>query len=615
MSGMAEASRDGATPAPSLRPWRRGGTGRDLGCGEVRPEHVGRTLAVAGWVHRVRDLGGMKFVEIRDRTGRLQLVINRAEAPAPVVRAAEALRAEFVVAARGPVRRRAPEAVNPRLATGEVELVPEELWILSTSKTPPFALDAAGEVDETLRLRYRYLDLRRPEMFHNLWVRHRAYQVVRRYFDRLGFLEVETPMLTRSTPEGARDYLVPSRLYPGRFYALPQSPQLFKQLLMVGGIERYFQIVRCFRDEDLRADRQPEFTQIDVEMSFVDVDDVLAVAEGMMAELWRELLGVEVPLPLPRIPYAEAVARYGSDKPDLRYEPAIADVSDVFAQTAFRAFRAVLDAGGAVRALRAPGGATLSRKELDGLDEAARAAGAAGVAWVAVPQADPESWRGPVVKFFTPEERTALAERLGIQAGDLLLLAADQPERASVALGRLRLELAERLDWPRRQEWAMAWVVDFPLLEWDEDEGRYVARHHPFTAPRDEDLDRLETDPAAVRAKAYDLVVNGVEVGGGSIRIHRRDVQERVFRAIALPPEKARERFGFLLEAFEYGPPPHGGIAFGFDRLIMLAVGTANIRDVIAFPKTARAVDPLTGAPAEVDPSQLAELHLRIEPR
>ncbi|ADU51353.1 aspartyl-tRNA synthetase [Thermaerobacter marianensis DSM 12885] len=615
MTATEEPGREGAALVPALSPWRPAEMGRDLGCGEVRPEHVGRTLAVAGWVHRVRDLGGMKFVEIRDRTGRLQLVINRAEAPEAVVRAAENLRAEFVVAARGPVRRRAPEAVNPRLATGEVELVPEQLWILSTSKTPPFELDAAADVDEALRLRYRYLDLRRPEMFRNLWLRHRAYQVVRRYFDRHGFLEVETPMLTRSTPEGARDYLVPSRLYPGRFYALPQSPQLFKQLLMVAGLERYFQIVRCFRDEDLRADRQPEFTQIDVEMSFVDVDDVLAVAEGMMAELWRELLGVEVSLPLPRLTYAEAMARYGSDKPDLRYEPAIADVSDVFSATGFRAFRAALEAGGAVRALRAPGGAALSRKELDGLDEAARAAGAGGVAWIAVPEPDPAAWRGPVVKFFTPEERAALAGRLGLQAGDLVLLAADQPERASVVLGKLRLQLAERLGWPRVREWALAWIVDFPLLEWDEEEGRYVARHHPFTSPRDEDLDRLETDPAGVRAKAYDLVLNGYEIGGGSIRIHRRDVQERVFRAIGLPPEKARERFGFLLEAFEYGPPPHGGIAFGFDRIVMLAAGASSIRDVIAFPKTARAVDPLTGAPAEVDPGQLEELQLRVQPR
>ncbi|EKP93764.1 aspartate--tRNA ligase [Thermaerobacter subterraneus] len=615
MRAMDESGREGATLAPALSSWQGERMGRDLGCGEVRPEHVGRTLTVAGWVHRVRDLGGLRFVEVRDRTGRLQLVINRAEAPPEVVQAAEGLRAEFVVAARGTVRRRAPEAVNPRLATGEVELVPAQLWILATSKTPPFELDAAAEVDEGLRLRYRYLDLRRPAMFRNLWLRHRAYQVVRRYFDRNGFLEVETPMLTRSTPEGARDYLVPSRLHPGRFYALPQSPQLFKQLLMVGGIERYFQIVRCFRDEDLRADRQPEFTQIDVEMSFVDVDDVLAMAEGMMAELWQELLGVEVPLPLPRLTYAEAMARYGSDKPDLRYEPVVVDVSDVFVQTGFRGFQAALASGGAVRALRAPGGAALSRKELDALNETARAAGSPGVAWIAVPEPDPEAWRGPVVKFFTPEERAALAGRLELRAGDLVLLAADEPERASVVLGKLRLQLAERLAWPRVKEWAFTWVVDFPLLEWDEEEQRYVARHHPFTSPRDEDLDRLESDPAGVRARAYDLVLNGYEIGGGSIRIHRRDVQERVFRAIGLPPEKARERFGFLLEAFDYGPPPHGGIAFGFDRIVMLAAGASSIRDVIAFPKTARAVDPLTGAPAEVDPGQLEELHLRIQQR
>ena len=606
---------DQAPLVPALSAWRREEMRRDLGCGEVRPHHAGRVLGVAGWVHRVRDLGGMKFVELRDRTGRLQLVVNREEVPEEVYKLAESLRAEFVVAARGTVRRRAPEAVNPRLPTGEVELVPERLWVLSTSKTPPFELDAAAEVDEAIRLRYRYLDLRRPEMLRNLWLRHRAYQIVRRYFDRLGFLEVETPMLTRSTPEGARDYLVPSRLHPGSFYALPQSPQLFKQLLMVGGLERYFQITRCFRDEDLRADRQPEFTQIDVEMSFVDVEDVLAVAEGMMAELWAGLLEAELPRPLPRLTYAEAMARYGTDKPDLRYEPAIADVSDLFRATAFRAFRSALDQGGAVRALRAPGGAALSRKELDGLQEAARAAGAAGVAWIAVPGDDPEGWRGPVVKFFTAEEREGLARRLQPRPGDLLLLAADEPERASVALGRLRLQLAERLAWPKVQEWAMAWVVDFPLLEWDEEEGRYVARHHPFTAPRDEDLDRLETDPAGVRAKAYDLVLNGYEIGGGSIRIHRRDVQERVFRAISLPPEQARERFGFLLEAFEYGPPPHGGIAFGFDRIVMLLAGAASLRDVIAFPKTARAADLLTGAPAPVDPAQLEELHLRVQER
>ncbi|PZN12775.1 MAG: aspartate--tRNA ligase [Bacillota bacterium] len=588
---------------------------RDMGCGEVRPVHEGRVLTLAGWVHRIRDLGGMKFIDLRDRSGRLQVVCNREEVPADVYELAGALKSEYVVAVRGRVRRRAPEAVNPRLPTGEVELVPERLWVLSTSKTPPFELDSAGEVDESIRLRYRYLDLRRPEMLRNLTLRHRAYQIVRAYFDRLGFLEVETPMLTRSTPEGARDFLVPSRLHPASFYALPQSPQLFKQLLMVGGLERYFQIVRCFRDEDLRADRQPEFTQIDVEMSFVDADDVMEVAEGMLKELMAGTIGVELATPLPRLTYAEAMARYGSDKPDLRYEPAIEDVSDVFAGTAFRVFRSALDAGGAVRALRVPGGHVLSRKELDGLNEAARAAGAGGIAWMAVETEEPAGWRGPVVKFFQPKELETLAQRLGTRPGDLVLLAAGDPDTVSVALGRLRLALAGRLGWPRVREWAAVWVVDFPLLEWDEDEQRFVARHHPFTAPRDEDLDFLESNPAAVRAKAYDLVLNGHEIGGGSIRIHRRDVQERVFRAISLPPEQARERFGFLLEAFEYGPPPHGGIAFGFDRIIMLLAGAESIRDVIAFPKTARATDPLTGAPAPVDQAQLEELHLEVKPR
>jgi aspartyl-tRNA synthetase len=491
-----------------------------------------------------------------------------------------------------------------------VDVEVSRLHILNRSKTPPFYIEDGLEVDENLRLRYRYLDLRRPEMFRSIELRHRAAKVVRDFLDRNGFLEIETPMLTRSTPEGARDYLVPSRLNPGRFYALPQSPQLFKQILMVAGMDRYYQIVRCFRDEDLRADRQPEFTQIDLEMSFVDVEDVTSLMEEMIRQVCKETTGLDPGIPFPRMTYREAMDRYGSDKPDTRFGMEIRDISDIAGGCGFKVFSSAVGSGGRVRGINAKGCGSFSRKEIDDLTSFVGVYGAKGLAYFIVA---PEGVKSPIAKFFSPEETAGILDRLEAGEGDLLLFVADRPEVVAASLGALRLHLADRTGIIPEGRYNFLWVLDFPLLEYDQQEKRYTAMHHPFTSPLEEDLPLLESNPAAVRARAYDLVLNGVEIGGGSIRIHRRDVQEKMFRAIGITPEEASEKFGYLLEAFEYGTPPHGGIAFGFDRLVMMLAGKKSIRDVIPFPKTASATCLLTGAPGPVDPAQLRELHIKSD--
>ncbi len=590
------------SPASSeLGDWRRTHTNGALGA-----DDIGRDVTLMGWVQSRRDLGGLIFIDLRDRTGITQIVCNPQEA-ADAAAVAAAVRSEYVLAVRGAVAARPAGTENPRVPTGTIEVRARELRVLNPSDTPPFPIDSDVEVDETVRLRHRYLDLRRPKMQANLALRHRLAKAVRDYLGGAGFLEVETPMLIKSTPEGARDFLVPSRVHPGKFYVLPQSPQLFKQLLMAAGTERYFQIVRCFRDEDLRADRAPEFTQIDIEMSFVGADDVLALAETMVAYAVREALGVDVRPPFARLTYAEAMRRYGSDKPDLRFGLEIADCGDLFAGSAFRVFSQAVAAGGAVRVVCAPGAAAYSRREIGELEAIAQAAGAAGLVPVHL---DPSGPRGPLARHLSPETLAALRARCGAGDGDLLLLCAGPEETVAPAMGRVRLDLARRLELVR-DGLVFVWVVDFPLLERSAD-GGLAAVHHPFTAPMDEDLPLLDGQPLRARAKAYDLVLNGVELGGGSIRIHRQELQERLFALLGISPEAARERFGFLLDAFRYGAPPHGGIAFGFDRFVMVLAGEESIRDVIAFPKTQSATDLMTGAPSEVDPQALAEAHIEV---
>ncbi|RLE30282.1 aspartate--tRNA ligase [Candidatus Acetothermia bacterium] len=575
-------------------------------CGSLRGKDVGRKVTLAGWVHRLRDLGGLTFVDLRDESGIVQLVFR--ELPD-----AHGLSREDVIRIQGTVALR--EAPNPDLPTGEVEVEVEHLEILSQTQPLPFPVDEEPpRASEETRLRYRYLDLRRPRMQRNLRLRHRTTMAIRAYLDRQDFIEVETPMLTRSTPEGARDFLVPSRLEPGKFYALPQSPQLFKQILVCSGVERYFQIVRCFRDEDLRADRQPEFTQLDLEMAFLeDPEELFSLIEGLLAHVFRETIEVELEVPFPRLPYEEAISRYGSDKPDLRFGLELSDVTELFSESEMRVLREAVAKGGRVFALRVPGGADFSRKELGELEEVAKTYKAKGLLWLA----RGEELRGPLAKFLPDPE--PLWRATEAQPGDLLLFVADAFELAATALGQVRLELGRKLSLIPEGKWCPLWVVDFPLLEWSEEENRWNARHHPFTSPRADDLPKL-MDPSfpserlgELRANAYDLVLNGVELGGGSIRIHRREVQQRMLEVLGIGPEEAERRFGFFLRALEYGAPPHGGIALGLDRWVMMLAGEESLREVIAFPKTASGACPLTGAPAEVDPRQLAELHLQVK--
>ncbi|MDD2422001.1 MAG: aspartate--tRNA ligase [Heliobacteriaceae bacterium] len=584
------------------------GLKRTYYCGELRPEHAGQVVMVMGWVQRRRDHGGLIFIDLRDRSGLLQIVFSP-EVGAAAFHLAEGVRGEYVLAASGEVRRRPEGTENPDLKTGDVEIYVRELKVLNQAKTPPFYIEDGVDVDETLRLRYRYLDLRRPEMQKNLIMRHKTAKAMRDFLDQHGFLEIETPMLTRSTPEGARDYLVPSRVHPGEFFALPQSPQLFKQILMVSGLDRYFQIVRCFRDEDLRADRQPEFTQLDIEMSFTGMDEILSLMETMVAYIFKEVLNREIPVPFRRLPYSEAMARYGTDKPDLRFGLELVDVADVVKEAEFKVFAAVVKRGGQVKGINAKGCADFTRKEIDDLTKFAAVYGAKGLAYI---QMTPEGPKSPINKFFTPAQLQALLDRMQAESGDLILFVADDPVVVAAALGNLRLELARRLNLIAPDRLEFTWVYDFPLLEYDPAERRYVAMHHPFTAPQDADLPFLASDPGRVRAKAYDLVLNGVEIGGGSLRIYQRDVQEKMFALLGFSQEEAVEKFGFLLEAFEYGTPPHGGIAFGLDRLVMLLTGRETIRDVIAFPKTQSAADLMVAAPAPVAARQLAELHVRV---
>ena len=573
-------------------------------CGALRPGDVGADVVLFGWIHRVRDLGGLLFLDVRDRHGITQVMVPN---ESPGMATAKRLRSEYVVAVLGTVRRRDPETVNAKLETGEVEVVARELRLLNEAKTPPFPIADETPVSEDVRLRYRYLDLRRQGLQHNIGLRHRVTMAVRRYFDANGFWEIETPILNKSTPEGARDYLVPSRVHPGSFFALPQSPQLFKQILMVAGMDRYFQIVKCFRDEDLRADRQPEFTQVDVEISFAHDELVFGLIEPLIVEVFREI-GVEVATPFRRMPYAEAMARYGSDKPDLRFGMEIADVSPVWAEAGFNAFRNIVSEGGVVRALVVPGGARYSRSELDGLVEQAKGWGAVGILWARRIEG------GVNTNVKAAGEGTLLQamEAAGCGDADLLLLAGGRPNEASALLGNFRLALAKKESLIPGDQYAFTWVVDFPLFGWDAEAKRWDPMHHPFTAPHDDDHALLDTDPATVRAKAYDLVLNGSELGGGSIRIHDAAMQSRIFRLLNISDEQARARFGFFVDALQYGTPPHGGIALGLDRLVALMAGESSIREVIAFPKTAAAVDLMSGAPSAVDERQLEELKLRV---
>jgi aspartyl-tRNA synthetase len=578
-------------------------------CGALRPDDVGADVVLLGWVHRVRDLGGLLFIDVRDRGGVTQIVFDRDDDA--LMNKAKRLRSEFVIGLCGRVRRRSPETVNPKIPTGEVEVVVSRLTLLNEARTPPFPVADDTPVSEDVRLRYRYLDLRRPRVQGNLVLRHRVTTAIRRYFDANGFLEIETPILTKSTPEGARDYLVPSRVHPGEFFALPQSPQLFKQILMVAGIDRYVQICKCFRDEDLRADRQPEFTQVDVEMSFARPQTIFDLIEPLMRDIFA-VIGRTVETPFPRLPYGEAIAKYGSDKPDLRCGMPIQDLREFFRESSFRVFRDIVERGGTVRGFVVPRAGGYSRTQVDGIVDEAKALGATGLIWAR--RAEDGTVTSSIMKALGEPAVRQLLDVSETPQGGLLLIAAGEPDAASKLLGQLRLNLARKDGLLSPDEYAFTWVVDFPLLEWDEEEKRYVAMHHPFTSPLDEDLAHVSDDPGSARAKAYDLVLNGSEIGGGSIRIHDSGLQRRIFSLLKISDEEAKLRFGFFLEALEYGTPPHGGIALGLDRIIALMSGETSIREVIAFPKTAAAVDLMSSAPSPVDARQLRELHLQIRP-
>jgi len=579
-------------------------------CWELGADDVDKEVVLMGWVHRRRDHGGVIFVDLRDREGLTQVVFNPLVDKKIHVKA-HAIRNEYVLAVRGKVENRPADMINPKLKTGEIEVTATELKILNSAKTPPFLIEDEIDVSETVRLKYRHLDLRRSEMQKNLILRHKVTAAVRNYLDRQGFLDLETPVLTRSTPEGARDYLVPSRVNPGQFYALPQSPQIFKQLFMISGFDRYYQIVRCFRDEDLRADRQPEFTQIDIEMSFVGENDVRNLTEGMMAHLFKDVLGIKLKRPFSQLTYDEAVGRYGLDKPDTRFGLELKDISDIVAGSNFKVFANAVKKGGMVKALNAKGCIDFSRKKIDDLTDFVAVYRAKGMAWIKVKE---NEWQSPITKFFSEEEKEALAGRIEMEPGDLVFFVADQPKIVNESLGHLRNHLGKTLDLIDEDEYKFLWVTRFPMFEYDETEKRLQALHHPFTSPLEEDYDRLSDEPLAVKSRAYDLVLNGFEIGGGSIRIHQRSIQEKVFEALNMDRKTYEGKFGFLLEALDSGAPPHGGIAIGYDRLVMLICGESSIRDVIAFPKTQKAACLLTQAPSATSKTQLDELYLKLKP-
>lgn len=583
--------------------------GRSYYCGDVTEQQIGEKVVLKGWVQRRRDLGGLIFIDLRDRAGIVQIVFNTAVSE-EAFKLAEKVRNEYVLEVEGIVVARSENTVNPNLKTGKIEIQADRLAIINNAKTPPFMIENETDVAEDVRLKYRYLDLRRPVMFETMKMRHAITKSIRGFLDEEGFIDVETPVLTKSTPEGARDYLVPSRVHPGEFYALPQSPQLFKQLLMISGFDRYYQIARCFRDEDLRADRQPEFTQIDIETSFMSQEDILAMTERMIKRLMKEVKNVDIETPLPRLTYEEAMNRYGSDKPDTRFGMELVDVSEIVKNAGFKVFASAVTSGGQVKAINAKGAASkYSRKDIDALGEFAARYGAKGLAWL---KAENEGLKGPVAKFFTEAEQSQIAAATNAETGDLLLFVADKKSVVADALGALRNKLGKELGLIDESKFNFLWVTDWPLLEYDEEAGRYTAAHHPFTMPFEEDIEKLETDPASVKAQAYDIVLNGYELGGGSLRIYKRDVQEKMFKALGFSKEQAQSQFGFLLDAFDYGTPPHGGIALGLDRIVMLLAGRSNLRDTIAFPKTASASCLLTDAPGAVSEAQLDELQLKL---